>query len=555
MSKQIVKIILDGKSIGTKPLFENDSLTTIREKIQDKTKEYSDYIFIDKNGDNISKENEKDYNLQNICESKTIKIKSLETSNSGINVLLNDSKKFSINCSKSKYLNEVRGLINNNIQEDFLFLDQDGYTISKTDENDYTVEDILNNESIKIQANNSTTKKPSEEPKKVNDNNVNNKNLNKKEIDSSKLISIYLDGNNFAIKKLKLSDTLNIIRKNIGDKISESILFTLENGEKINILDESGLTLEDILIENKKINMISNKDSQIIKNTPLPNSKLIEQIGKLKIYKYPEVTLNDIEESTAISLLVVGQTGSGKTTLLNAFINALMNIQITDDFRYKIIIENFNHSQAFSMTNSVNIYNIKPHGNNPAIKIIDTPGFGNTRGIKQDKIIRDQIADMFKNKLKTINAICFVAQSSNARLTINQRYIFTSILDLFGKDVQENFVAMLTFCDGKEPQIVEALKEKDSIFDKIIPYIKGNWYYKFNNSAIYSDDIDDEFTQMFWKLGMKSFEGFISQLLKIPRKSLTQSKEVLRERQSIENSIKNLSDELQRGLTTMESIR
>ena len=140
-------------------------------------------------------------------------------------------------------------------------------------------------------------------------------------------------------------------------------------------------------------------------------------------------------------------------------------------------------------------------------------------------------------------------------MTANQKYIFTSILDLFGKDVQENFVAMLTFCDGKEPQIVEALKEKDSIFDKIIPYIKGNWYYKFNNSAIYSDDIDDEFTQMFWKLGMKSFEGFISQLLKIPRKSLTQSKEVLRERQSIENSIKNLSDELQRGLTTMESIR
>ena len=92
MSKQIVKIILDGKAIGTKPLFGNDSLTTIREKIQDKTKEYSDYIFIDKNGDNINKENEKDYNLENICESKTIKLKSLETSNSGINVILNDSK-------------------------------------------------------------------------------------------------------------------------------------------------------------------------------------------------------------------------------------------------------------------------------------------------------------------------------------------------------------------------------------------------------------------------------------------------------------------------------
>ena len=114
---------------------------------------------------------------------------------------------------------------------------------------------------------------------------------------------------------------------------------------------------------------------------------------------------------------------------------------------------------------------------------------------------------------------------------------------------------MLTFCDGKEPQIVPALKEEGSIFDKIIPHIKGNWYYKFNNSAIYSDDINDEFTQMFWKLGMKSFKSFIKQLLQIPRKSLTQSKEVLKERQSLENSIKNLSDSLQRGLTTMESIR
>ena len=233
------------------------------------------------------------------------------------------------------------------------------------------------------------------------------------------------------------------------------------------------------------------------KNIPLKDAKLIETVCHLKIYQYPKVALSDIEESRAISLLIVGQTGSGKTTLLNAFINALIDIEITDDFRYKIILKNFNHSQAFSMTDSVNIYNIKLQWNLPPIKIIDTPGFGDTRGISQDKIIRGQIADTFKHRLNTINVICFVAQSSNARLTANQRYIFTCILDLFGKDVQENFVAMLTFCDGKEPQIVPALKEEGSIFDKIIPHIKGNWYYKFNNSAIYSDDVNDKFTQMF----------------------------------------------------------
>ena len=373
---------------------------------------------------------------------------------------------------------------------------------------------------------------------------------------SSKLISVYIDGKQVTVKKLDLKETLDSVRKKLAEKISNSNLFALEGGDKIELSDESGLNLEDILINGKKLYMVTNlnvsspKPTPPKKNTPLKDAKLIENIGHLKIYQYPNVTLSDIEESRAISLLVVGQTGSGKTTLLNAFINALMDIEITDDFRYKIIIENFNHR----MTDSVNIYNIKPQGNLPPIKIIDTPGFGDDRGIAQDKIIRDQIVDTFKKRLNTINAICFVAKSSNARLTADQRYIFTSILDLFGKDVQENFVAMLTFSDGGEPRIVPVLKEE--IFDKIIPHIKGrNWYYKFNNSAIYSEDVNDVFTQMFWKLGMKSFKGFIQQLVKIPRKSLTQSKEVLKERQSLENSIKNLSNSLQMGLRTMESIR
>ena len=374
---------------------------------------------------------------------------------------------------------------------------------------------------------------------------------------SNVLVKIVIDGEQKTVKKLKLSDSLKEVRLNLSDKIPYSTLFTLPEGDKIDKSDEGDLKLEDI-IKDQRIYLISEKvknEENTQKNIPIEGAKEIGAKGKLKIYEYPSAKLSDIEEASAISLLVVGQTGSGKTTLLNAFINALMDIKINDDFRYEIIHENMNHSQAFSMTDSVNVYNIKPIGNLPAIKIIDTPGFGDTRGIGQDKIIRDQIAEAFKTKLNSINAICFVAQASNARLTANQKYIFTSIMDLFGNDVKENFVAMLTFCDGKEPQIVTALKEEGSIFDKIIPYIKGSWYFKFNNSAIYSDDIDDEFTQMFWKLGMKSFKDFIKQLVGIPRKSLNQSKEVLKERQGLENSIKNLNDSLQQGLVTMESIR
>ena len=80
-----------------------------------------------------------------------------------------------------------------------------------------------------------------------------------------------------------------------------------------------------------------------------------------------------------------------KTTLLNSFVNALLGVEMNDNFRFTIISENFNKSQAFSQTTEVKYYNIRSIGNYPSVKIIDTPGYGDTRGIERDKEITDQI--------------------------------------------------------------------------------------------------------------------------------------------------------------------
>ena len=149
-------------------------------------------------------------------------------------------------------------------------------------------------------------------------------------------------------------------------------------------------------------------------------------------------------------------------------------------------------------------------------------------------IITGKIEKTFKEALNSLNAICFVAQSSNAKLTANQKYIFTSVLDLFGEDVKENFIAMLTFCDGGIPQVVAALEDSNCVCSTVIPHIKKPWFYKFNNSAIFASNREDEFTKMFFKLGMKSFDEFTKKLIKLPRKSLTQSKQVLEERNRLE---------------------
>ena len=54
MSKQITKVFLSGKSMGTKPLMVDDTLIIVREKIKDKVK--APFIFLDKDEKDIKNE-------------------------------------------------------------------------------------------------------------------------------------------------------------------------------------------------------------------------------------------------------------------------------------------------------------------------------------------------------------------------------------------------------------------------------------------------------------------------------------------------------------------
>ncbi|XP_069073521.1 uncharacterized protein [Pleurodeles waltl] len=266
-------------------------------------------------------------------------------------------------------------------------------------------------------------------------------------------------------------------------------------------------------------------------------------------------------------IMLLGATGSGKTTLINGMTNYILGVKWEDDFRFKLIDEETNRSQAESQTSSITSYHLihqegfqVPH----SLTIIDTPGFGETRGIDRDRFLVEQIREFFSTPggVDHLDAVCFVVQSSLARLTPSQRYIFDSILSIFGKDVADNILVLVTFADGQKPPVLEAIR----VAEMPCPMDSGTpVHFKFNNSALFAyngcdestedTEEDENFDKMFWKMGVNSLKNFFTALKKLETKSLRLTKEVLEERKQLEVVVEGLQPQIRAGLTKQEEIR
>ena len=258
-------------------------------------------------------------------------------------------------------------------------------------------------------------------------------------------------------------------------------------------------------------------------------------------------------------LMVVGATGAGKITLINGMINYIFGVEWDDDFRLMLVTENTAKSQAHSQTSLITAYTIYPtHGSKfqYALTIIDTPGFGDTGGLERDKTIVQQIQEFFSikdgNGIDYLDGIGFVAQASLAKLTPTQNYVFHSIFSMFSSDVANNLFIMVTFADVQDPPVMAAIAEAK---------IECKKHYKFNNSALLasnekiSDDEDEEFNKMFWKMGFIFLKRFFDEFAKVEGVSLYLTKEVLRERKQLEGIVQSLQQQISAGIAKLEELR
>lgn len=371
------------------------------------------------------------------------------------------------------------------------------------------------------------------------------------------IYKIVLDEQNKAKMKLDSNSFLSDARKKLKEKINQDFLFVddekfplekdLEKEMKVSDLK----TDSSIYLKSNPVNEIKKEIKLNVKRKlePLPDSKLIKQEGKISIYRYPIIKFTPMEEAKAFIVLVVGQTGCGKSTFINAFVNYLMDIEVSDNIRYSLIVEN-ERIKTESQTKGLHIYNIR--SKNLLVKLIDTQGFGDTGGISEDDKITLAIKDAFMNELSTINAIFFVVKSSDTRLTSHQKYIFSSIISLFGKDIKENFLALITFFNGTNtPSAVTTLEQSE--FKDIIPSISKPWYLCFDNELIFGD-ADDELVEVSYNRVKKNYKALCDKITSLKRKSLKLSKENLDLREKIKIRCSALEDLLREQMDKLGEI-
>ena len=166
----------------------------------------------------------------------------------------------------------------------------------------------------------------------------------------------------------------------IPNENADNVKMKLRN----NLLNQSVINtnLDDFVIYKLQLHHISrNRNTRIQKF----------EFGKSKLGAYPK------NEKV---IMILGATGSGKTTLINSMINYVFGIEYEDKYRFKLVTEDSDGggNQAFSQTSYITAYTIhhqKGFKVDHTLTIIDTPGFGHTRGIQRDTEITKQIHDFF----------------------------------------------------------------------------------------------------------------------------------------------------------------
>lgn len=173
--------------------------------------------------------------------------------------------------------------------------------------------------------------------------------------------------------------------------------------------------------------------------------------------------------SNEYTILLVGETGTGKTSFLSLLANVLEGRSPKEYVFYHDKHNEAGSGQKHSQTNFAKLYEFESK-NGVTVRVLDTPGLADTRGLAQDEKHKDSIAMAITNHISVLNAVLILANGTSPRLSAATDYALSTLSSIFPRSLAANIGIVLTnvpdqlSSNFEQESLPESLRKTDNQF-------------------------------------------------------------------------------------------
>lgn len=234
-------------------------------------------------------------------------------------------------------------------------------------------------------------------------------------------------------------------------------------------------------------------------------------------YHFDRTTLRDLllslPEPREVNILILGETGVGKSTFVNAFVNYLtfnslddglkdpklnciipcsFTTQVVDGQTGRMISQDVvvgkdkdeaDGSKGSSATQKATVYPL--YFKDTLVRLIDTPGIGDTRGLDQDKQNMANMLSILRN-YPSLHGILILLKPNNARLGVMFRFCIKELLTHLHTSAAQNMVFGFTNTRGSNYTPGDTFKPLESLlssYQDVIPQLSRDNVYCFDSES------------------------------------------------------------------------